>query len=912
MGSSEAQKAVCGRSVQGWWPERGRGHDVAMGVLPSGTVTLLFSDIEGSTVLLSRLGDAYADALDGQRRVLRKAWADYGGTEMGTEGDSFFVVFSSAEGAVAAAAQAQRDLAAFEWPGGESVRVRMGVHTGTPRVHDGGYVGMDVHRAARIAGSAHGGQVVVSSATAELVAGCLPDQVALRDLGSHQLKDIPQSEHLFQLAIDGLPQDFPALRTLGAASRLPRPATPLVGRDGELAEVTAALSSPDVALVTLTGPGGSGKTRLAIAVAHRLVPTFWDGVYFVALAAVTSPDAMWTSIAETLDAPPEALTPPALFAHVAHRRALLVLDNLEQLPGADRVVADLLDAAPSIRVLATSRRPLHLPGEQEHPVPPLELPESSEVAEASASGAVQMFVQQARLVRPGFAVTADNAADVAAVCRRLDGLPLAIELAATRSKLLSPHALLARLDTALDLAASGSTVQRRQKTLRDTIAWSYELLNPPQQVFFLRLGVFAGGADLEAVAAVAQRASGPDALNLVADLADASLIIVGEDGEGEPRVFMLETIRAFALDELRRSGEADVRRAHGVHYLSLVQRWHGEISAGGTERVLRARRQFEPEVNNVRAALTWALLQDEPDPPTADRAQLGLRLCAAACLSWWEGGYFIEARRWLTRAIDVGPGADSRELGLSLAALAAFETVTGNYRTARAAALRGVEILRRIDDKADLPFALSVQGRVARALEDHDEARRCFQEAIDVSRDAHDRHMEAEALKEMALQEFLEGNLERRLELELAAVALYQDMDDDYGLLSGRWGLACTFRLLGRLDQARLVMAEVVPLMVTVGNPEERTSLAEDYAALLVDLGQNAAAARLIGAADARREQDGTRRNTGQEAELAKAFADVRTALPADAWHREYQSGRAMTVEDALAAAHARQSAGPP
>ncbi len=498
-----------------------------MAELPTGTVTMLFSDIEGSTLLLSRLGSAYAEALDGQRKVLRKAWAAHGGTEMGTEGDSFFVVFPTAPDAVAAATQAQRELASYPWPGGERVRVRMGIHTGSPTVHDGGYVGMDVHRAARIAGAAHGGQVVVSSATAELVS--LGDDVRLRDLGSHRLKDIPAPEHLFQLAMEGLQTEFPSLKTLGAASSLPVPTTPLVGRDGELAELTALLRSPGVRLVTLTGPGGSGKTRLAIGVAQRLVEMFPDGVFFVPLAAVSTVEVMWTSIAEVLDVPPEDRVPPSLFSYLAHRSALLVLDNLEQLSGADGVVADLLEAAPKVSVIATSRRPLHVSGEHEHPVPPLELPDDADLAGASTSAAVQLFVQRARMVRPSFALTVDNAADVVAVCTRLDGLPLAIELAAARSKLLSPHALLARLDKVLDIAASGSQGSSRQQTMRNTIAWSYDLLTPQQQVFFRRLGVFAGGADLDAIAAVTTTENGTggdDPLDLVADLVDASLITV--------------------------------------------------------------------------------------------------------------------------------------------------------------------------------------------------------------------------------------------------------------------------------------------------------------------------------------------------------------------------------------------------
>lgn len=437
-----------------------------MGELPAGTVTLLFSDIEGSTALLSRLGDAYADTLDGQRRLLRQAWAEHGGIELGTEGDSFYVVFPTAEGAVKAAAQAQRQLAAHEWPGGEQVRVRMGVHTGAPTPHDGAYVGLDVHRAARIASAAHGGQVLISKTTADLVETCLPNAVTVKDLGSHQLKDIALPERLLQLAIDGLPAQFPPPKTLGSASSLPRPATPLVGRAGELTELSALVGSPQVRLVTLTGPGGSGKTRLAIALGHHMVDSFPDGVYFVPLATVASCEVMWTSIAEVLDVPPEGRIPPGLFDHVAHRSALFVLDNLEQIEEADAVVAELLEHSPQAVAITTSRKPLALAAEHVHPVPPLELPRDASLEEAQAAGAVQLFVQQARKVKPSFSLTGDNAGDVTAICRRLDGLPLAVELAAARIRLLTPRALLARLDNTLDIASRHPGVETAQDSSR--------------------------------------------------------------------------------------------------------------------------------------------------------------------------------------------------------------------------------------------------------------------------------------------------------------------------------------------------------------------------------------------------------------------------------------------------------------
>ena len=388
--------------------------------LPTGTVTMVFTDVEGSTALLSRLGIRYAEALDAHREVLRRAWGAHGGTEMGTEGDSFFVVFATAPEAVSAAAQAQRELAGYSWPGGEVVRVRMGVHTGSPILHGGDYVGLDVHRAARIAATAHGGQVVLSEATARLVERAGLDDVQLVDLGFHRLKDIAQPERLFQLAGAGLAREFPPLKSLGASTSLPRPTTPLVGRDSEVAELATLVGSPGFRLLTLTGPGGSGKTRLGIAVAQASVQRFPGGVFFIPLAAVASLEVMWRTIAEAVDAPAQWRLPQDLFAYLGSRSALLVLDNLEQISGADAVVAGLLDQAPEAVLIVTSRRPLNLAGEHQHTVSPLGLPAGTSMQQAQDSGAVELFTQHARAVDATFALTPDNVADVVAVCTGLD------------------------------------------------------------------------------------------------------------------------------------------------------------------------------------------------------------------------------------------------------------------------------------------------------------------------------------------------------------------------------------------------------------------------------------------------------------------------------------------------------------
>lgn len=872
-----------------------------MSELPTGTVSLLFSDIEGSTALLKRLGPAYAQALDGQRRVLRKAWTDHGGTELGTEGDSFYVVFPTAEAAVAAAAQGQRDLAGFEWPGGEQVRVRMGIHTGSPTMHEGAYVGMDVHRAARIAGAAHGGQVLLSDATSKLVTECLPEQVTVKNLGSHQLKDISNPEPLFQLAIEGLHQEFPPPKTLGTASSLPRPATPLVGRDGELAELTALLSSPEVRLVTLTGPGGSGKTRLAIGVAERLADRFPDGVYFVPLAAVTSADVMWTSIAEVLDVPPEGRIPPGFFDHVAHRTALFVLDNLEQIEGADTVVAELLDHAPQAVAIATSRKPLAVPAEHVHPVPPLELPEGTDLGQAQAAGAIQLFLQHARKVKPSFTLTADNAGDVTTVCRRLDGLPLAIELAAARTRFLTPKALVARLDKALDIAATGNQAPSRQKTLRETIAWSCNLLTDQQQAFFRRLGVFAGGADLDAVAAItADVLRDADPLDLIAELVDASLFTITESADGEPRVGMLETIRAYALEQLKRSGEIDsVRELHARYYVHLAEETH-PLLVGDT--YLAARNRFEIEHDNLREALNWALT---PEEPPNGAAGLGLRLCNALQRYWWAGSYLAEKRRWEERAIERAGDVDSPGLADCLASAGMSMRITGDSDAAYRYGAAGVSMWYRLGDTSRLARALRLLAVTQAERGQTVAAKVLFEEALTTARATNETTELRMLLGDFSRFLATTGDLDRAMTLNDQVLSLVRDLGDLSHTLTATHNAACNLRMAGRVPEAAQQMRTLIPQVLSLNEPDFLVVLAEDYAAVLAELGDHHRAVRLLGAADAMRERLRFPRESMQQTDIAQPLNKTKAALTPQMWDDAYQAGRNLTVEDALTEAHA-------
>lgn len=884
-----------------------------MEVLPTGTVSLLFSDIEGSTALLSRLGSNYAAALSGQRRIMRAAWAAHGGTELGTEGDSFFVVFATAEDALAAAAQAQRQLAGFDWPDGEHVRVRIGVHTGSPRVHDGGYVGMDVHRAARIAAAAHGGQIVISDATARLARDSLPELATLRDLGRHQLKDIPEPEHLFQLSLADLPVDFMPLKTLGTVSSLPAPATPLVGRDGELAELVAVVRSPGVRLVTLTGPGGSGKTRLAIGVAAGLREAFPDGVFFVPLAGATTPEAMWMTIAEVLDVPAESRLPPALFGHVQHTTALFVLDNLEQLPGADVVVSQLLNAAAQVVVVATSRRPLHVGGEHEHPVPTLEVPGQVDLLHAAGSGAVQLFVQQASMVRPSFTLSESNVADVVQICRRLDGLPLAIELAAARVKLLSPAALLSRLGSALELKDVKVDRPTRQQTLRTTIAWSYDLLTHGQQSVLRRLGVFAGGADLDAVDAVTTgRVEGGDALDVVAGLVDASLVTVGEGPTGEPRVSLLETVREYAQEQLRAEGELDdVRATHSAHFLAVVEQL-GVLQRGSVDRRLEGRHRFEADRDNVREALAWALDPAGSTSPSESRVHLGLRLCLASHGWWLDAGYYAEARRWLERATSLAGEQQSPELARCLTDLTSVLGIQGAFEEAHGTARRSVALWRRLAEEGRgnderLSSALRALGSCEHNLGDADAARDALEESVSVARRHGDQAAVAEALRVLAFVEASEREFGRALELAEEAIALSIELGDEYGAMRIRHSHACYLRLSGRAEDARVQMQELIPDALRVADTSVLLVLAEDYGAVLAELGRHETAAMLLGASDTARERTGAPREPPQRAQIDPPYAAARSAL-GTAWDHHYELGRGMSIEDALSGLPSRST----
>jgi predicted ATPase/class 3 adenylate cyclase len=538
--------------------------------LPTGTVTFVFTDVEGSTRLLQQLGaDAYADALAQHRRALREAFMRHDGVEVDTQGDSFFIAFSTAPAAIAAAAEAQQVLAAGP------IRVRMGIHTGTPYVTDEGYVGPDVHRAARIAAAGHGGQILVSSSTASLV-----EDDSLRDLGEHRLKDLAAPERLYQLGGEA----FPPLRSL-QQTNLPIPATPFLGRQRELGEVTTLLGSGGARLLTLTGPAGAGKTRLALQAAGEASDQYPDGVFWTPLAALRDPKLVLEVAAQALEAR------DGLADRIADHRLLLILDNFEHLIDAARELAGLLAACPNLQLLVTSRERLRLPGEQAFPVPPLE-----------PQDATELFAARARAVDPRF----EPRPAVHELCSRLDNLPLALELAAARVAVLSPEQLLDRLSKRLDLLKAGRGVDPRQQTLRATMEWSYDLLDEEERLLFERLSVFRGGCTLEA----AEEVCDAD-IDTLHSLIDKSLL----RRQGE-RFWMLETIREYATERLEERGEEDeLRRRHADHFLSRAE----DSAVGARSELPEAGVWLRDELDNIRRTRGWLIASGDVERRLASR-----------------------------------------------------------------------------------------------------------------------------------------------------------------------------------------------------------------------------------------------------------------------------------------------------
>jgi predicted ATPase len=680
---------------------------------PSGTVTLVFTDIEGSTRMLSGLGtERYARALAEHRRLLRAAFARHRGYEVDCEGDAFFVAFESAAEAVAAASETQAEL------GDGPIRVRMGVHTGEPGLDPPKYVGMDVHLAARVMAAGHGGQVLVTRATRDLL------EVELSDLGEHRLKDIDAPVWLYQLG----ERRFPPLRTLNNTN-LPRPSSSLLGREDELAELLGLLRSDEVRLVTLTGPGGTGKTRLALAAAAELVPEFANGVFWVSLGALREPALVLPEIVRVVGAAggSGSSSVEILQSWLADKRLLLLLDNFEHVLEAAPPLVDLLAAAPQLRLLVTSRAPLRLRGEQEFPVPPLSLPEARvrDPGLLARSGAVALFLARAQALQPGFRLTVENAEAVSGVCRALDGLPLALELAAARLRLFDPQELFARLEQRLDLLGDAvRDLPARQQTLRAAIDWSYRLLEPNERALIRSLAVFAGGCTFAAIEGVYPDG---DVVGPLTAVIESSLLNRQQGPEGEPRFSMLETIRAYASEQLLARGEEREPRArHGDYYLTFAETAADKFRHAAPEHE-RWYARLEHELDNIRAALAWYA--------ETDNEKL-VRLAMAASLLWGTGSrraHLAEGEHWLGLALARSSGESSPRRAYVLYDSSVLAAMAGDHERSRELTEQALAMFRDKGNQAGITKALRSLAMEYGVLGEHEQAEALAEEALAVA-----------------------------------------------------------------------------------------------------------------------------------------------------------------------------------
>ncbi len=910
-----------------------------MTALPAGTVTFLFTDIEGSTRLLRALGEEYRTVQDRHGEIVRAALEANDGHIVRTVGDSFFATFRSPIDAVRAAIDAQRNLSGNDWPEGVELRVRMGLHTGQGVLGGDDYIGIDVNTAARIAAAAHGGQVLLSDATRVLTQRDLPDGVAVRDLGEHRLRDIAHTEHLFDVVIDGLPGDFPPIRSLDARpNNLPLQLTSFVGRADEIAQARQMLT--DHRLVTLTGPGGSGKTRLAVKVASEVLPQFDDGVYFVDLAALSDHTQVPSAITQALgmrERPGRELI-DTLVDGLAAKGVLLVLDNFEHVLSAAWVAERLLGSAQGLRILATSRAPLRLYGEQELPVPPLALPETSrphDLERVAGYEAIALFSERARASLPGFVLTDENVGAVADICARLDGLPLALELAASRIKVLTPQAIWSRLAAGADLlTATARNVPARQRTLHATIGWSCDLLAEPEQRLFARLSVFRGGADLDAVGAVGNPSAdlGVDTLNSLTSLIDNSLVRQTEMGDGEPRFGMLETIREYA-GELLAAGDdvAPTRQCHADFFLALAHEAEPHLTADDQVPWLN---RFEHEHDNLQAALQWTLEAGEPER--------GAGAAAAMWRFWQQRGYLSVGRSWLERLI-VASGPDETatlaKAHLAAGSIAYYqgdnETTNQQYRTALAIyedlgdrhgiaeAVYNLAFVpspdagsheprsARVTDVFTIKYVDAVSGEVQRpgagSLDTEAEWRighgniELLQDALNRFEALGDLAGVAKATGNMGL--FLSGLGDHQSAVPLLekAIASYRVLHDRFHLVHALAAYAQGQQQLGDPAAGRAAIVEALGLVDEADNSLATAVVLEIFSGLESAQGQHERAVRLFESGrEIQRKLEGGLQPGGTDVVGVDVLSKARQAIGDEAVDRALAVGRSMTRMEAV------------
>ena len=917
-------------------PGRGFSASPVAGAAAGGaeTLTFLFTDIESSTALLRRVGEGvYAQVLADHQAIIRSGLADHGGREVDTAGDGFFAVFSSPGACAAAVLEMQRALEVHAWPAGERVRVRMGVHTGEASRAATGPVGLDVHRAARVAAVGYGGQVLVSETASALVRDRLPPGASLADLGVHRLKDLGRPERIFQLQAAGLQAGFPPLRSLGnpvVPNNLPHQLATFIGRDQELAEVRSLVGSSR--LVTLTGAGGCGKTRLGLQVAAGLLDGSGDGVWLVELAAVTGESAVAPTVCGALGIAGQPGRPAleTLLDALAPQDMLIVLDNCEHLTGACAKIADAIVArCPLVRLLATSREPLGIGGETIFRVPPLSLPGPGDIHPGS-SDAVALFVERAKQQGVDLSVDEQTAPLVVSICRRLDGMPLAIELAAGRLRSLSLTDLNDRLDQRFRLLTGGSrTALPRQRTLRATVEWSYSLLNGTEQVLLARLSVFAEGFGLDAAEGVCGFGDVEvfDVADLLGSLVDKSLVVAEPTGEtgGALRYRLLETIRQFAAERLAETGPGaaaaeqlassteagETRPRHAGHYAGLAAQFEAFIGLPEEQTsLLRIGRHHA----DLRAALDYCL----------GAGQEAWALWLAAALGWYhyahgdlDHGQALVSAVLPSAADGYDPAAmsdDATAAGQTGLLIVAGVLAWATGQTGRAQGLlRGaLERSERRGDARRAAMACAFLGHVARgggewdaSADWHRRAEARFREEGSIRGVAWARH-------DLGLLARDHGDLGSAAELLRASLRDFRELDYQWAVASSAWGLGATLTALGRVEEAGPLLAEALRIYTEVNDPRGVAQCLEALAFVASERAHYESAARLIGAAAALRLRVTARQPDTEQARSSAVEQALARALGSEDAETLIYAGRTMPAEQAVDLAMAVASGAAP
>jgi predicted ATPase/class 3 adenylate cyclase len=858
---------------------------------PSTNTALLFSDIEGSTRLLQRLGEAYKGVLTDHFEIVVAAVRSAGGRIVNTMGDGVFAAFASVPNAVRASVEAQRNLAAHNWPPSGAVRVRIGIHVGRFQLGETEFIGLDVHRAARICSAAHGGQVLLSGAGASECEGVLPPDVELRDLGLHGLKDIDVPEHLYQITASGLLAEFPPPRSRNASPHnLPSEVTEFVGRTREIVEVKRILET--TRLLTLAGPGGTGKTRLALRVANEVLSSYSGGVYFVALDAIRDPVRVIAAIGRAIGVNETDARPifDVLAEHLAQKELLLILDNFEQVLDAAPLISKLLSSCPRLRVLVTSRAILRIAGERVYEVLPLDLPATESTASLAAmakTSSVDLFVRRARAVQPGFELTPENAAAVTKIVTQVDGLPLAIELAAVRTRLFPPAVLAKRLDHRFKTLSGGlRDASSHHRTLRDTIAWSYELLAPEEQAVFRRLGIFAGGFTIDAAELVAAGEPSADVIEVVGSLIDKSLLR-SRSLQGEARLTMLETIREFALEELDRAGERErIARQHVSYISQLAEEIESQLT-GRNELVAVDR--LSSELANIRAALRACLDRGENET--------GLRICASIWRFWHATGQISEGRQWFDQLLSASNISEAvRAKGLiGKAGLAYWQA---DYATALQCYHDALATYRRCGDRLMEAEALYSLSTTLTWSGDADAGGRLADEALAIFNQLGARAKVGEAMMAQGFARWMKNDLAGARPLWEASLKIARETGDHVEAATKLLALASIKYQQGEgqraVTDALTALRELIELKhVTY------TIMAMDFLAALSAKHKPNESVRLAGAAARLRTQlGGGMRPEASGLESARAIAGRK--LDASTIEGLWAEGEALNFEDAV------------